>query len=163
MTWNRKNPSIELENNQIVFLDNLAPLLPFAIVVTSGTRSYEAQVDAMFGKIMRGENLISLYRDTEQITEIVNAYPNKNEAVEIVKYYTQIGRPISKHLGGLAFDLRINNLSSSQINSMIEAIQSLGGSSILESDHLHVSVPKIEKKSLNPLLLIIPFLIWMTL
>ena len=140
MGWSKLSAVQLTRPEQTEFLDKLAQLVPFPVVVTSGTRSMEAQVDALFTKADIGglQELKDIYPDDFAV-QIWEAYPDKDAALELVQADVAAGRG-SAHLSGLAVDLRTRDLSSAQIELLEKASQQAGGIPFLElvPPHLHV-------------------------
>ena len=127
----------------------LAELLPFDIVVTSGDRSARQQAQAMFTKIELGDDLIAVYADDSFAQGVIDAYPNLNQATQFVQGYFNAGGG-SSHGRGLGLDIRTKDQSESNITQMMEAAQLLGFRPFREYSppHLHLTLPQQEKKSL---------------
>jgi len=106
------------------------------IVVTSTVRSAEQQAAAMLSKQQRGEDLAALYGDDVQIRELLAAEPSTWPS--IIARYADAGFPLSYHLTGDAFDVRIRDRTPEEIDAMMAAVQQAGWDPVLESDHLHV-------------------------
>lgn len=142
MAWKHislKRSSIVLTDTQEKFLDTLDDLLDFDIVITSGTRTARQQASAMWNKIQKGENLLSLYSSGNHdiIQEIIEA-GSKSRIEDIIDAAIEKGRYISDHLGGNAVDVRTNGLTSAEIDEVANLARGLGASTLLESDHLHI-------------------------
>jgi hypothetical protein len=136
-------PSIEY------WVERLQSVVEFPIHITSGYRTPEAQVRAMFKKIELGDNLLNIYKDKTFAQNIMNAYPDTNKAIQIVSEYASKGGG-SKHLQGLAFDLRTRDKTPVQIEAMKQGALALGLLPLVESTppHIHIGIPKeLEKKS----------------
>jgi hypothetical protein len=148
------NQNIELSYSVRSFLDELAPILPFDIEITSGTRTPAAQAAAMFKKIELGDDLIAVYADDEFAQKIIDAYPNLSKATAIIKEYAAAGGG-SSHLRGLGVDIRSRTLTENQIQQVKQAAESLDAFVLVERTppHIHVTV----KKKSNPALKIIPW------
>ena len=127
----------------------LADLLPFDIVITSGERTARQQAQAMFTKIELGDDLIAIYADDSFAQGVIDAYPNLNAATQFVQGYFNAGGG-SSHGRGLGLDIRTRDQSQGNITQMIEAAQLLGFRPFLEQTppHLHLTLPPQEKKSL---------------
>lgn len=147
------NQNIELSYSVRSFLDELVPMLPFDIEITSGTRTPEKQAAAMFKKIELGDDLIAVYADDEFAQKIIDAYPNISKATAIVSEYAAAGGG-SSHLRGLGVDIRSRTLTENQIQQVKQAAESLDAFVLVERTppHIHVTV----KKKSNPALKIIP-------
>jgi hypothetical protein len=90
------------------------------IHVTSGTRSPEAQAEAMYDKLARGQNILRLYRDEDATREIVQAFRStrrrdRNASVRamagVIRAQMRRGVYISRHLVAGAADIRSRNMS----------------------------------------------------
>ena len=73
------------------------------LVVTSGARTPASQADAMYRKLRRGENLRSLYRNTQALNEILVAYEHghrsgASERVTIDAMTRVIQTQVSRHV-----------------------------------------------------------------
>lgn len=132
-----------MSENQRGFLDEFAKRLPFNIVVTSGTRTPEAQARAMFQKIELGDDLLKIYKDNTFAQSIIDAYPNIEQATEIVEQYAKSGRG-SDHLTGNAVDIRTRDLTEDQKNTLVAVVQEMGNFALLEATppHLHITLKK---------------------
>ena len=87
-----------LKSNDIIlspsvkdFLSKLERNLPFDFVVTSGTRTPSQQVSAMFYKVGQGEDLKAIYKDDVFAQKIMDVYPDRETAIQIVKDYAKGG------------------------------------------------------------------------
>ena len=147
------NQNIELSYSVRSFLDELAPMLPFDIEITSGTRTPEKQAAAMFQKIELGDDLIAVYADDEFAQKIIDAYPNLLKATAIVREYAAAGGG-SSHLQGLGVDIRSRTLTENEIQQVKLAAESLDAFVLVERTppHIHVTV----KKKSNPVMKIMP-------
>ena len=112
------------------------------IVITSWTRTPEAQAAAMLAKLERGENLYDLYRNDAAIRALMNADRNLATWASIIDAWTEAGRPLSRHLDGYGTDIRTRNLRPDQIARLMTTARAMGGNPVLESDHLHVGWPR---------------------
>ncbi len=91
--------------------------------VTSGTRTPQAQAEAMFDKLRHGQNLLRLYRDEHAANEIVHAFrverrrgrPAAVHAMaEVIRGQMQRGCFVSRHLSAGAIDIRSRTMNRSQ-------------------------------------------------
>lgn len=129
----------------------LAAALPFDIVVTSGYRSPEAQVQAMYEKVRLGEQLVDTYRDDDMAQAVQDAYPDVAAGVAVLESHPGA----SKHLQTRALDIRTRDKSPEDIEAMVTAAEGLGWHALVESTpaHLHLSFPAgAEKKSILALI-----------
>ena len=129
-----------LEPAAVAFYHRLSCAWGQPLIMTSGRRSYTAQADAMARKLQRGENLRQLYRDKEQIDALLSLSV-ANWPAEL-RRWAEAGRPLSSHLGGRAFDLRSRDMEPAQLQELAALINRLGGRAVVESDHIHVEIPR---------------------
>ena len=94
----------------------------------------------MARKLERGENLRQLYRDKEQINALLSLSVSDWPAE--LRRWSEAGRPLSSHLGGRAFDLRSRDMTEGQLQKLAALIGQLGGRAVIESDHMHVEIPR---------------------
>lgn len=147
--WSMKTGVIMPEGGS-EFMDALAELLSFEPVVTSGIRTDAEQAKAMQAKEDRyragstasSDDLLKLYKDDAQI-QALRAAPY-DEWAGILKTYREAGHPVSNHQdapGPDALDLRTKDRSADDIAAMQAAVSKLGGTPLVESDHMHVKLP----------------------
>tara|TARA_S200002703_G_scaffold155128_1_gene158884 strand:- start:155 stop:658 length:504 start_codon:yes stop_codon:yes gene_type:complete len=150
MGWSKKSNSVLLDDNLETYLDVLSSKLPFDIMVTSGIRTARQQALAMFKKVELGEDLTVTYRDDDFATDMMEAYPDIQKGEQIVKAYFARGGG-SSHQRNMAIDLRTRDKTQSQIQQMIQAVESLGDYALLEPTppHLHITLKKNYQKG-NP-------------
>lgn len=150
MAWRIKNSGVEMNPNLIGFMDALAPLVPFDLVVTSGFRTPMAQAAAMFTKIDLGEDLTQLYRNKDFARQVTNAYPNKAAAAAVIERYAAAGGG-STHLRGLGIDLRTRDFTTVQRNQLKATIEKMGNYALYEAEppHMHIELKKTYGKSNN--------------
>jgi hypothetical protein len=111
------------------------------VTATSGRRSARRQAAAMLAKVERGEDLHALYRDDEQIDELLQGARTVDRWAAIIDGYTERGRGISNHLSGKAVDIRIRDWSKTQLQEAAAlAVAMRAKRAIIESDHLHIEV-----------------------
>ncbi len=120
------------------------------LVVTSGTRTPASQADAMYKKLRRGENLRSLYRNTQALDEILAAYEYRRKSgatepatidamAQVIQAQVSRHVYISLHLRGEAVDVRSRTMSSSQKDAFDDATRRvLGHRPKKEADHYHL-------------------------
>ena len=161
--YSLKTESIILSDDVKYFLDQLVLRLNFDFVVTSGTRTPRQQAVAMFNKIDLGDDLIAIYKDDAFAQAIIDVYPNIDEATDIVAEYAAQGGG-STHLRGLGVDIRSRNLTSAQIQAVVDASKELGASPLVETTppHIHISIKKkpVNLRSLSLMGLLILGAIW---
>ena len=129
-----------LEPAAVAFYHRIVCAWGRPLIMTSGRRSYTAQADAMARKLERGENLRQLYRDKEQINALLSLSVSDWPAE--LRRWSEAGRPLSSHLGGRAFDLRSRDMTEGQLQKLAALIGQLGGRAVIESDHMHVEIPR---------------------
>lgn len=111
------------------------------VTATSGRRSSRRQAAAMLAKVERGEDLHALYRDDEQISELLQGARTVDRWAAIIDGYTARGRGISNHLSGKAVDIRTRDWSKTQLQEAAAlALVMKARRAIIESDHLHIEV-----------------------
>lgn len=163
MSWKKKSESVRLNSYQKKCLDALAKKLSFDIVVTSGIRSPEEQARAMIAKLQRGEDLTKIYKDDVFAIKFTSLYNSGTIFGDLVKFVQEYRPYPSRHLAGLAIDLRSSNAwgyTHEMRNDMYAASKELGFSPFQESDHLHIGLPDQKKNSL--IFLGILGLLWIT-
>jgi len=124
------------------YLVRLSQRARVPIVITSWTRTPQAQAAAMLAKLERGENLYDLYRNDAAIRALMNADRNLASWASIIDAWTQSGRPLSRHLDGYGTDIRTRNLRPDQIARLMTTARAMGANPVLESDHLHIGWPR---------------------
>ena len=167
MTWSKKT-GVVLDSYLEDQITELANQLSFDIVITDGIRTPRMQVDRMYKKLNKTppEDLTDVYLNDDFADEVMDAYPDIDDGIAVVKKYMAFSTP-SKHLTGLGLDVRTigggvaapGKLSSFQINQVVAAAELLGFSPFRESDHLHIGVPE-QKKSIMAMVIILGALIW---
>jgi len=162
--WSVKNNSVVLTSDNIAFLDDFAKRLDFDIVVTSGKRSPLAQVQAVWQKLNLGDNIKAIYKDQTYAQNMIDFYDSNNfdGAVSYQQNYWVNNK--SAHGMGLGVDIRTNDKTEQQIQTMKRTAEDMGVTLALierTPPHLHIS-HKPQKKS--PLILgLIPLIIWMVI
>ena len=106
--------------------------------VTSWVRTYRAQAAAMLAKVDRGDDLLELYRDKEQVRALLRSPHTIDEWARVLEAWDEDGRGISRHLGGRGTDLRTRNLTDAQVRALMREARAMGGNPVLEPDHLHI-------------------------
>lgn len=113
------------------------------VTATSGRRDPRRQAAAMLAKVERGEDLNKLYRDDEQINELLQGARTVDRWAAVINGYTNKGRPISNHLSGKAVDIRTRDWTKLQLEQAAAlAVAMKAKRAIIESDHLHIEVGK---------------------
>jgi len=146
-------------------MDALGRKVPFDLVVTSGVRTPERQAAAMFTKIELGEDLTKLYKNRQFAEDVTAAYPDLEQAAEIVQVYAAAGGG-STHLRGKGIDLRTRNLTAAQRAELIQAVEALGQYALYEPTppHLHIELKKnLTSRSTLPALVAILGVAWIAL
>ena len=127
------------------FVADLRANLPSSVpmYLTSGYRDPSDQARAMGEKIRLGESLTRLYPD-DMARDVTAAYPNQSRMSAVIAGYAARGKG-SRHLAGLAVDLRSRNLTSAQIQQVLSTAQRLGATqAIYETTpaHIHIGIPE---------------------
>jgi hypothetical protein len=135
------------------FLEQVERLSRAPVYVTSAGRSIESQARAMLGKWRAGEakdgpgggakELHEVYAADDVIDELLRVEKTEAAWADVIRRAVARGVRISRHLAEGAVDLRTRNLSEAQVLALREAVQKLGGKSLLEDapPHLHVDLP----------------------
>jgi hypothetical protein len=125
------------------------------LTVISGARDSQGQAEAMFLNWKHGQNPFAVYRNTEQLEEILDAYNeglNSGESDEetiksmaaIIEEWRRRGIYISSHLAGRAFDVSYRSLNTDQRVAFREAVKEVLGdlnrAMPSEHDRLHVQM-----------------------
>ena len=151
-TW-ATGSGVVLPDGAAAWLDRLAELAGaegLAVYVTSGDRSAAAQAAAMLTKQRRydaavaageepawSDDLHRLYQADDVIDELLASGRDEATWTAILEEH-----PVSPHQGGRALDLRTRDLPGGNggegAQRLAELVEQLGGSTVLESDHLHV-------------------------
>lgn len=146
--WSKANSGIVLGARQSAYLDRLAKCVPFAIVVTSGTRTAEGQARAMLAMADLGEagkaQMIANYDDGLVATLLALPRDLAAWTKEVAAAYADGRLSRGGHYDGGAVDLRTHDLSAAQVKVLQAAVVATGGTHWLESApaHLHVNLPK---------------------
>jgi len=111
------------------------------VTITSGKRDARRQAKAMIAKVDRGEDLHALYRDDEQIADLLNGPRTVERWTETIERYAAMGRGVSNHLSGRAADVRSRDWTPEQLRAAAALATKMGAKrAIIESDHLHIEV-----------------------
>lgn len=124
------------------------------LVVTSGTRTPEAQAEAMLTKVALGENILRLYRDKTSVSSALHAYRQaRHEGLPfaggvsamagVIQAQMDKGVFISNHLHAGAVDIRIRDLSPHEKMDLYAVAQQTPGVRIHPEDvppHLHMDI-----------------------
>lgn len=133
--------ALDLDPSAVATLDRIAATAAaegIPVTVTSGRRDPARQAAAMLAKLAKGEDLRALYRDKAQIDRLLSLPRDPSAwAMEIARS-AAAGRPLSSHLSGRAFDLRIRDLSDQAVGRLLTIAQSAARRAILEPDHIHI-------------------------
>lgn len=98
--------------------------IPFHVVSSSRTPERQAQIlKSIYDKQGRGE-IISKYRIGNQIVAAIESGDNEK--------LIEIAPDTTKHIGGMALDLRTYNLTDEQVKKALKIIKDLGGRTLLE-------------------------------
>lgn len=150
------NEGVLLAPAMVHFLRVLRAAVPAEVPlhVTSGTRDVHDQARAMLAKLAAGGpgELLSTYRDDDAIRQLL-ALPSADVSswAEQIRQLASAGRYLSRHLSGMALDLRTRNLTTDQVAAVSAAVKSLGGRALYEGTppHLHVDLPTRPPPSLH--------------
>ena len=140
MGWSKKNTGVVLTPEQTNYLNILSSKLPFDIVVTSGFRTPEKQIRAMFTKIELGDDLIALYRDDQFAQDVIDAYPDEEKGIKAVNDYVARGGGSTMHLSGNAVDIRTRDKTQQEIDLIISTVQSMGDRALYEPTPPHIDI-----------------------
>lgn len=139
--WSKAHAGIVLSPQAEAFVSALSRRLPFAVTVTSGTRTVESQTTAMLA--LSDAQLFADYADAF-VRDLLDAGRSYDAWLPLVRAaYGDGTLSTSGHLAGNAVDLRTRDLSESQIAQLTAAVRDLGGSPLREYEppHLHVQIP----------------------
>jgi hypothetical protein len=133
-------PSVVAGDNRILQrIGELSQRARVPLVVTSWVRTPEAQARAMQDKVRRGEDLVALYQDKEQVRALLSLPYDQWAAA--IREWAEDGRPLSRHLLGRGVDLRTRDLTRDQVARLVKVGRNMGANMVLESDHLHTGWP----------------------
>ena len=117
------------------------------ITITDGDREAKQQAEVMYKAIKQNDTAKYVNKKAlNPILEVYQAHANESED-EVVEYLTFIieteiesGVHISKHLSGLAFDVRNRDMTDQEKKTFEEAVQAAGGRVLPEGNppHFHV-------------------------
>lgn len=123
-------------------------------VVTSGTRDPEDQAEAIYDKLVLGDDILRLYRDKSAAQELKRIYgaarsANKPRAATVAELATAIrsqmkrGIFISAHLRAGAADVRSHDMTVSEKRVFVDAVNQVGGLRVLHETtppHFHLQL-----------------------
>ncbi len=143
--WTKKG--VVLNSRMRGFLAALRAKSGQNIVVTSGTRTVDAQASAMFGKVstaaaggtvLRGGDGLNIYSAglADEIRE--GGTGSKAEIAATLTKQVARGTFMSRHMRGDALDLRVRGLTPSERGRLKEVVTELGANHLDEGDHIHV-------------------------
>jgi len=138
--------TLSLNESQVAFLRRLQAAIPhIPLYVTSATRTPESQASALATKRNLGDDLYKLYsKANHDIIRELMAVPNTvADMARVIQKYVDQGRFLSRHMRGDAIDLRSKNLTSAQIQEVINAAIRLGAKGIYETKPPHIHVESI--------------------
>lgn len=136
--------SLSLNESQVNFLRRLRAEVPsnIPIYVTSATRTPESQASALATKRNLGDDLYKLYSKANHdiIRELMAAPNTVADMANVLRKYVSQGRYLSRHMRGDAVDLRSKNLTSAQIQTIMETAKRLGAKTKYETlpPHIHI-------------------------
>ena len=135
---------LDVNQGQFDFMAALRYLTPqhVRIYITSATRSPYRQALAMLVKLEQAgpQELYKTYANDQIVSELLNAARDANTWAGILQKYANQGIYMSRHMRGDALDIRTRDISSSDVNAIINAAKQLGAKTLLEGvpPHLHV-------------------------
>lgn len=121
--------------------------------ITSGVRPANRQASAMYAKLRAGGSL-GIYMRQELCDPIYDAYRlgrkkrwGKAKTIaamaEVISAQVARGQLLSRHLSGLAFDVRVVGLSRHEKRALVDAARRVGGLKINEESrppHFHLEI-----------------------
>ena len=125
------------------------------LVITSGTRSAEAQAEAMYAKLIRRRNLFRLYSRTALLREVVRAYRRARRKrlshraaraalARVIRSQVLRGEYLSAHLRNGAVDIRSYDMSRRQRRLLRQLARSDADILLLKQErhppHFHLEV-----------------------
>ena len=168
VTW-RAVPGIDITPELRRHIDAVADLY-FAkakriLEVTSGYRSPRRQADAMYTKLAVGGSL-GLYKNQALTVPLTKAYREGrkkrwkrerivNAMAEVLEAQVARGQYLSRHMRGLAFDIRSTGMTARQRQHLIAAIREVGQMRVIlerKPPHFHVEImrPKAPATPVSP-------------
>ena len=146
--------AVELSEDMIRFVDDLADQVGVELYVTSGIRSAADQARALMAKVDLGESiddLMDLYQRDDLIAELADVPADLDTWTAIIEDQIARGELLSSHLSGLALDLRTTGggegapgqLSEDEAEAVAAAALQLGAAKALVEEtppHLHIKL-----------------------
>lgn len=130
--------------------------------ITSGYRSPRRQAEAMYVKLAVGGSL-ALYKRQDLTRPLLDAYRQgrkkrwkKDRIVtamaEVLQSQVDRGQYLSRHMRGLAFDVRSTGMSSRQRQALLAAVREVGQMRIIHERrpphyHIEVIIPRAPRKA----------------
>ncbi len=158
VTW-RAVPGIDITPELRRHIDVVAELY-FAktkrpLEITSGYRSPRRQADAMYTKLAVGGSL-ALYKNQALTVPLAKAYREgrkkrwKRDRIvaamaDVLEAQVARGQYLSRHMRGLAFDIRSTGMTARQRQHLIAAIREVGQMRVIlerRPPHFHVEIMK---------------------
>lgn len=153
--WTAKDATVRVPDSLRARIDRVADLYFFAtgksLVVTDGQRTVAEQASAMLAKLTKDgvEKVRGLYANKSLVNEVIVAYQSKTTAAARLAAMTatiqsQVDRDeyISRHLTGMAFDVRSNGMTKADQAAFKAAATRAGGVLVNETTtgepHFHV-------------------------
>jgi hypothetical protein len=129
--------------------------------ITSGYRSPRRQAEAMYVKLAVGGSL-ALYKRQDLTRPLLDAYRQgrkkrwkKDRIVaamaEVLQSQVERGQYLSRHMRGLAFDVRSTGMSAKQRQALLAAVREVGQMRIIHERrpphyHIEVIIPRAPRK-----------------
>lgn len=133
--------------------------------ITSGYRSPRRQADAMYVKLSVGGSL-GLYKRQDLTRPLLDAYRQgrkkrwkKDRIVaamaEVLQGQVERGQYLSRHMRGLAFDVRSTGLTGRQRQALLAAVREVGNMRVIHErrpPHYHIEVipSRVRQESPDP-------------
>lgn len=164
-TW-KKAPGIEITAELRPHIEAVARIYfektRRPLEITSGYRSPRRQAEAMYVKLAVGGSL-ALYKRQDLTRPLLDAYRQgrkkrwkKDRIVaamaEVLQSQVERGQYLSRHMRGLAFDVRSTGMSSRQRQALLAAVREVGQMRIIHERrpphyHIEVIIPRAPKKA----------------
>lgn len=164
-TW-RQAPGIEITPELRPHIEAVARIYfektRRPLEITSGYRSPRRQAEAMYVKLAVGGSL-ALYKRQDLTRPLLDAYRQgrkkrwkKDRIVaamaEVLQSQVDRGQYLSRHMRGLAFDVRSTGMSARQRQALLAAVREVGRMRIIHERrpphyHIEVIVPRATAKA----------------
>ncbi|HRE87657.1 MAG TPA: hypothetical protein PK095_00840 [Myxococcota bacterium] len=163
-TW-RQAPGIEIKAELRPHIEAVARIYfektRRPLEITSGYRSPRRQAEAMYVKLAVGGSL-ALYKRQDLTRPLLDAYRQgrkkrwkKDRIVaamaEVLQSQVERGQYLSRHMRGLAFDVRSTGMSAKQRQALLAAVREVGQMRIIRERrpphyHIEVIIPRAPRK-----------------